>query len=120
MTKSYDLLVIGTGTAAMTVAMKMRGAGRRVAVVDFRVYGGTCALRGCDPKKMLIGGVEAADHVRRSMLTLQRCAGVSHPGPQDVASICSVAWWISKRDSSSCSSCIRNTSPSNASPSATT
>jgi glutathione reductase (NADPH) len=65
MTKSYDLLVIGTGTAARTAAMKMRGADRRVAVVDFRAYGGTCALRGCDPKKMLIGGVEATDHVRR-------------------------------------------------------
>jgi hypothetical protein len=56
----------------------------------FRAYGGTCALRGCDPKKMLIGGVEATDHVRRSTSTLQRCAGVSHPGPQGVASICSV------------------------------
>ena len=65
MAKQYDLVVIGTGTAAMVAAMQVRAAGWRVAVIDFRPFGGTCALRGCDPKKMLIGGVDATDHVRR-------------------------------------------------------
>lgn len=65
MVKEYDLVVIGAGTAAMTAAMRVRAAGKKVAVVDFRPFGGTCALRGCDPKKMLIGGAEAVDHVRR-------------------------------------------------------
>lgn len=65
MSKQYDLVVIGTGTAAMVAAMRIRDAGWRVAVVDFRPFGGTCALRGCDPKKMLVGAVNAADHVRR-------------------------------------------------------
>lgn len=65
MTKPYDLIVIGTGTAAMTAAMRVRAAGWRVAVIDYRPFGGTCALRGCDPKKMLIGGAEALDHARR-------------------------------------------------------
>ena len=65
MAKQYDLVVIGAGTAAMTAAMRVRAAGKQVAVVDFRPFGGTCALRGCDPKKMLIGGAEAVDHVRR-------------------------------------------------------
>jgi glutathione reductase (NADPH) len=63
--KQYDLVVIGTGTAATVAAMKVRAAGWRVAVIDHRPFGGTCALRGCDPKKMLVGGVEATDHVRR-------------------------------------------------------
>jgi len=62
---SYDLMVIGTGTAATTVARKARAAGRSVAVTDFRPYGGTCALRGCDPKQMLIGGASAVDHATR-------------------------------------------------------
>jgi glutathione reductase (NADPH) len=35
------------------------------SVVDFRPFGGTCALRGCDPKKMLISGTSAVDDVRR-------------------------------------------------------
>ena len=65
MPKRYDLVIIGTGTAAMVAAMRLRAAGWSVAVIDFRPFGGTCALRGCDPKKMLIGGAEAADHARR-------------------------------------------------------
>ncbi|MSU92105.1 NAD(P)/FAD-dependent oxidoreductase [Rhodobacteraceae bacterium 2CG4] len=65
MSKTYDVIVIGSGIAATTVAMRVSAAGRSVAVTDFRPYGGTCALRGCDPKKMLIGGTSAADHARR-------------------------------------------------------
>ena len=65
MSESYDLLVIGAGTAAMVASMRVREAGWRVAVIDSRPLGGTCALRGCDPKKMLIGGASAVDHARR-------------------------------------------------------
>lgn len=65
MADQYDLIIIGTGTAAMVAAMRVRAAGWRVAVIDYRPYGGTCALRGCDPKKMLVGGAEALDHARR-------------------------------------------------------
>jgi glutathione reductase (NADPH) len=65
MTKSYDLIVIGTGTAAQVASNRIRAAGRSVAVIDFRPFGGTCALRGCDPKKMLVSGAETVDMVRR-------------------------------------------------------
>src|SRR5258708_39542527 len=65
MSKRYDLVIVGTGTAAMVAAMRVRAAGWRVAVIDFRPFGGTCALRGCDPKKMLIAGAETADGVGR-------------------------------------------------------
>lgn len=65
MAQSFDLVVIGTGTAASTVASKCRSAGWEVAVVDSRPFGGTCALRGCDPKKVLVGGAEAIDWDRR-------------------------------------------------------
>ncbi len=65
MTRQYDLVIVGTGTAAMTAAMRVRAAGWAVAVIDFRPFGGTCALRGCDPKKMLVGGAAAVDHARR-------------------------------------------------------
>jgi glutathione reductase (NADPH) len=65
MAKRYDLLVIGTGAAAMVAAMRVCAAGWNVAVVDHRPFGGTCALRGCDPKKTLVGGTAAADHVHR-------------------------------------------------------
>lgn len=65
MTKRYDLAIVGTGTAAMVAATRVRSAGWSVAIIDFRPFGGTCALRGCDPKKMLIGGASAIDHARR-------------------------------------------------------
>ena len=65
MSKRYDLAIIGTGTAAAVAAARTRAAGWRVAVVDFRPFGGTCALRGCDPKKMLIGGASVVEHARR-------------------------------------------------------
>ena len=62
---SYDVIVIGTGTAAQVVSSRVRHAGRSVVVIDHRPFGGTCALRGCDPKKMLVSGAEAADWARR-------------------------------------------------------
>ena len=62
---SYDLIVIGTGTGAQVVSSRVRRAGRSVAMIDHRPFGGTCALRGCDPKKMLVSGAEAADWARR-------------------------------------------------------
>jgi pyruvate/2-oxoglutarate dehydrogenase complex dihydrolipoamide dehydrogenase (E3) component len=63
--KRYDLVVIGTGIAAQTASTRVRAAGRSVAVIDHRPFGGTCALRGCDPKKMLISGAEVVDFARR-------------------------------------------------------
>jgi glutathione reductase (NADPH) len=65
MVASYDLVAIGTGTAAKGVAMRAQAADWRVAIIDSRPFGGTCALRGCDPKKMLVEGAKALDHARR-------------------------------------------------------
>jgi glutathione reductase (NADPH) len=65
MAKTYDLVVIGTGTAAQVAASRCRSAGWQVAVVDHLPFGGTCQLRGCDPKKVLVGVAEAIDHARR-------------------------------------------------------
>ena len=58
MEQQFDLVVIGTGSAGSTVAHDCRSAGWRVAIVDSRPFGGTCALRGCDPKKVLVGAAE--------------------------------------------------------------
>ena len=65
MVRKFGLVVIGTGAAASAVASRCRSAGWQVAVVDSRPFGGTCALRGCDPKKVLVGAAEAVDWVRR-------------------------------------------------------
>ncbi len=65
MEKKFDLIVIGTGAAGSTAAYKCRKAGWEVAIIDSRPYGGTCALRGCDPKKVLVGAAELVDWNRR-------------------------------------------------------
>ncbi len=65
MPTKFDLVVIGTGSAASTAAFECRKAGWSVVVVDSRPFGGTCALRGCDPKKVLVGAATLIDWVRR-------------------------------------------------------
>lgn len=62
--KHFDLIVIGAGTGGIGVARMTAAAGWKVAVVDHLPYGGTCALRGCDPKKMLIAVTEGVDWAR--------------------------------------------------------
>jgi len=61
----YDVIVVGTGAGGAGVANRCAKAGRRVAVVDDEPYGGTCLLRGCDPKKVLVGAAELVDWHRR-------------------------------------------------------
>ncbi|TSC73095.1 MAG: glutathione reductase (NADPH) [Parcubacteria group bacterium Gr01-1014_38] len=63
--RTFDLIVIGTGSAGATAAHQCRAAGWKVAIVDSQPFGGTCALRGCDPKKVLVGAAELMDWYRR-------------------------------------------------------
>ena len=59
--QDYDLIVIGAGTGGNGVARMAAAVGWKVATIDSMPYGGTCALRGCDPKKMLIAVTEGVD-----------------------------------------------------------
>lgn len=61
MKNEFDLIVIGTGGAGSTAAYKCRSAGWEVAIIDSRPPGGTCQLRGCNPKKVLVSAAAAAD-----------------------------------------------------------
>ncbi len=65
MADRFDLVVVGTGSAGSSVAYPCRAAGWSVAVVDDRPFGGTCANRGCDPKKVLVGAADVVDWARR-------------------------------------------------------
>jgi glutathione reductase (NADPH) len=61
----FDLIVIGTGTAASTTAHECSSVGWKVAIIDSLSFGGTCALRGCDPKKVLVEAVKVVDSAQR-------------------------------------------------------
>src|SRR5918996_697276 len=73
---TVDLIVLGSGEAAQSVAYPCRKAGWSVTVVDSDPFGGTCSLRGCDPKKVLVGVSELLDWTRRMM-----GKGISAPVP---------------------------------------
>ena len=53
--KKYDVFVIGSGMAGMNIANKCASKGLKVGITDELPFGGTCALRGCDPKKVMLG-----------------------------------------------------------------
>jgi glutathione reductase (NADPH) len=65
MSDKFDVVVIGTGVAGSTVAHICQSAGLKVAIVDSMAYGGTCPLRGCDPKKVLSDAASLVDWGRR-------------------------------------------------------
>ncbi|MDZ7744806.1 MAG: NAD(P)/FAD-dependent oxidoreductase [Candidatus Saccharibacteria bacterium] len=62
---TYDLIVLGTGGAGYQVAMRAKEAGKKVALINDGLFGGTCSVRGCIPKKVLAGTAEIADINRR-------------------------------------------------------
>ncbi len=62
--KKHEVLVIGTGVAGSSVAKTCRKAGMDVAVVDKEPLGGTCARKGCNPKKVLQGAAKAKHYTR--------------------------------------------------------
>ncbi len=57
--QKFDTVVVGSGTSAYYAVDALNRAGQKVAIVDERPYGGTCALRGCQPKKYLVSNAEA-------------------------------------------------------------
>ena len=61
----FDLIVIGTGSAASAAAHECRSKGWNVAIIDSLPFGGTCALRGCDPKKVLVEAAKIVDSTQR-------------------------------------------------------
>lgn len=77
----FDLIVLGTGPSGGTVATEVASQGRRVAIVDVREFGGTCALRGCNPKKVFTNAAAVVDRVRRNQGKLLGQADVAIDWP---------------------------------------
>ena len=66
MTNHFDVIVLGTGNAGMGAAGVARAAGLEVAMIESREVGGTCALRGCVPKKVLVAAAQVLDQIARA------------------------------------------------------
>src|SRR5256885_14594668 len=61
----FDAIIIGTGQAAPSLARRLVNAGRKVAVVERKYFGGTCVNTGCTPTKALVASAYAAHMARR-------------------------------------------------------
>jgi pyruvate/2-oxoglutarate dehydrogenase complex dihydrolipoamide dehydrogenase (E3) component len=66
MNKSYDAIIIGTGQAGPFLAIRMAKAGRKVAIIERGMFGGTCVNTGCIPTKTLVASAEVAHAARRA------------------------------------------------------
>lgn len=65
MENKFDLIVIGAGSAGTNVARACASEGWKVGIIEELKYGGTCMLRGCDPKKMFLAVSEGIDAIDR-------------------------------------------------------
>ncbi len=63
MTEQFDIVVLGTGNAGMAAAGALRAAGKSVAMIESWDVGGTCPLRGCVPKKVLVAAAQVLHQI---------------------------------------------------------
>ena len=62
----YDAIVVGTGQSGPALARRLVAAGWKVAIIERKLFGGTCVNTGCTPTKTLIASAYAAHVVRRA------------------------------------------------------
>ncbi len=66
MATTYDAIVIGTGQAGPSLAVRLAGAGMKAAIIERKQFGGTCVNNGCIPTKTLVASARAAHVARRA------------------------------------------------------
>ena len=77
MKRSFDALIIGAGQAGPPLAQSLAAAGRRVAVVERKLVGGTCVNAGCTPTKAMVASAYSAHKSRTSSEYGVHCGDVS-------------------------------------------
>jgi pyruvate/2-oxoglutarate dehydrogenase complex dihydrolipoamide dehydrogenase (E3) component len=63
---SYDGIIIGTGQAGPSLAARLSAAGMKIAVIERKLFGGTCVNTGCTPTKTLVASAYAV-HLARAV-----------------------------------------------------
>ncbi len=75
MSEKYDAIVIGTGQSGPSLAVRLANAGRKTAIIERKLFGGTCVNVGCIPTKTLIASARAAHVARPAPNTGSRSTG---------------------------------------------
>jgi len=65
MTKKYDAIIIGAGQAGPSLAQRLTQEGLKAALIERKLFGGTCVNTGCIPTKTLVASARAAYMARR-------------------------------------------------------
>jgi pyruvate/2-oxoglutarate dehydrogenase complex dihydrolipoamide dehydrogenase (E3) component len=63
---NYDAIIVGTGQSGPALALRLVTAGWKVAIIERKLFGGTCVNTGCTPTKTLVASAYAAHVVRRA------------------------------------------------------
>ena len=74
----YDLITIGAGSGGVRGTRLAGGYGARTAIIEEERVGGTCVLRGCVPKKLLVYGAHYAEHLEDAVNYGWSVDGASH------------------------------------------
>ncbi|MCT0198610.1 glutathione-disulfide reductase [Synechococcus sp. CS-1325] len=80
MSEPFDLIVLGAGSGGLAAAKRAASHGARVAIVEGDRVGGTCVIRGCVPKKLLVYG-SAYRHLLADAASYGWQLGSSRPDP---------------------------------------
>ena len=65
MAKKFDAIIIGTGQSGPALAARMTQEGMKTAIIERKLFGGTCVNVGCTPTKALVASARAAYMARR-------------------------------------------------------
>jgi pyruvate/2-oxoglutarate dehydrogenase complex dihydrolipoamide dehydrogenase (E3) component len=66
MTQTFDAIIIGAGQAGPSLAGRLTAAGMSIALIERKLFGGTCVNTGCTPTKALVASAHAAHVARRA------------------------------------------------------
>ena len=66
MTTTYDAIIIGAGQAGPFLAQRLAASGMKVAIIERKLFGGTCVNTGCTPTKTMVASAYAAHTVSRA------------------------------------------------------
>ncbi|HTA41373.1 MAG TPA: FAD-containing oxidoreductase [Bryobacteraceae bacterium] len=66
MPTQFDAIIIGTGQAGPSLAARLAKTGKKVAIIERKLFGGTCVNTGCIPTKTMIASAYAAHMAQRA------------------------------------------------------
>ena len=71
MENKFDLIVIGAGSGGLAAAKRAASYGAKVAIIEGSEIGGTCVIRGCVPKKLMVFAANSRKEILNSGIKIK-------------------------------------------------